>query len=76
MHYDGTLRGRFKSYPILKDKMTGKAIGINTEMSPTDIKKLNQMYHCSIVKPTTLTPITLTPTSIVANNSSCGKSCT
>ena len=49
MHYDGTLRGWFRS-PIMTDKITGKSIGVNREMSPLDIEKLNQMYPCA--KPT------------------------
>ena len=48
MHYDGTLIGNFPK-PILVDKITGKGIGLNKEMSPIDIKKLNEMYPC---KPT------------------------
>ena len=46
MHYDGTLRGYFSRNPIMKDKKTGLSIGLNTEMSPLDIQKLNQMYPC------------------------------
>ena len=49
MHYDGTLRGWFGS-PIMTDKITGESIGVNREMSPLDIEKLNQMYPCA--KPT------------------------
>ena len=45
MHYDGTLRGYF-STPIMTDKITGNSIEVNREMSPLDIKKLNQMYPC------------------------------
>ena len=45
MHYDGTLRGHFAK-PIMTDKITGKGIAINREMSPLDIKKLNEMYPC------------------------------
>ena len=45
MHYDGTLRGYF-STPIMTDKITGISIGVNREMSPLDINKLNQMYPC------------------------------
>ena len=45
MHYDGTLRGHFAK-PIMTDKITGKGIAINREMSPLDIKKLNKMYPC------------------------------
>jgi len=45
MHYDGTLRGYF-SAPIMTDKITGNGIGVNRDMSPKDIKKLNQMYPC------------------------------
>ena len=46
MHYDGTLRGYF-STPIMKDKITGKGIGVNRKLSQTDIQKLNQMYPCT-----------------------------
>ena len=45
MHYDGTLRG-FLSTPIMTDKITGRSIGVNREMSPMDIEKLNKMYPC------------------------------
>ena len=45
MHYDGTLRGFF-STPIMTDRITGKSIGVNREMSPMDIQKLNKMYPC------------------------------
>ena len=45
MHYDGTLRGRFVQ-PIMTDKITGKGIPVNKEMSPLDIQKLNEMYPC------------------------------
>ena len=45
MHYDGTLQGFFQN-PIMKDKRTGKSIGINTELSKIDIQKLNEMYPC------------------------------
>ena len=45
MHYDGTLRGFF-STPIMTDRKTGKSIGVNREMSPMDIQKLNKMYPC------------------------------
>ena len=45
MHYDGTLRGHF-AYPVMTDKITGKGIPVNTEMSPLDIQKLNKMYPC------------------------------
>ena len=51
MHYDGTLRGFF-SRPIMTDKITGKGIGINKELSRLDIEKLNKMYPC---KKTSLT---------------------
>ena len=30
----------------MTDKITGNGIEINREMSPLDIKKLNQMYPC------------------------------
>ena len=47
MHYDGTLSGWVsKSNPIMKDKLTGKSIEINTKLSPIDIEKLNKMYPC------------------------------
>ena len=53
MHYDGTLRGLVSiNNPILKDKKTGKSIGINKKMSPLDIQKLNNMYPCKSRKPT------------------------
>ena len=45
MHFDGTLRGLF-SNPVMTDKLTGEGIGLNKEMSPLDIKKLNEMYPC------------------------------
>ena len=45
MHYDGTLRGRFRD-PIIVDKLTGKGIEINRKMSALDIQKLNEMYPC------------------------------
>ena len=50
MHYDGTLSGYF-SNPIMVDKITGKGIGLNKEMSPIDIKKLNEMYPCKTTGP-------------------------
>ena len=34
----------------MKDKKTGKSIGINTKMSPLDIEKLNIMYPCKSKK--------------------------
>ena len=43
MHYDGELGGKT---PIMTDKRTGKNIGVNREMSPMDIQKLNKMYPC------------------------------
>ena len=47
MHYDGTLGNRFPiNNPVMKDKITGKSIGVNTKLSPLDIEKLNQMYPC------------------------------
>ena len=46
MHYDGSLAGWFPNTPILVDKTTGKGVTLNTEMSPIDIKKLNEMYPC------------------------------
>lgn len=45
MHFDGTLRGLF-SNPVMTDKLTGEGIGLNKEMSPLDIQKLNEMYPC------------------------------
>ena len=51
MHYDGTLGGRFESNPIMKDKRTGKSIGVNREMSSIDIQKLNEMYPCKAMEP-------------------------
>ena len=49
MHYDGTLRGYpYLSSPIMTDKTTGEPIGVNREMSPIDIHKLNQMYPCTV----------------------------
>ena len=50
MHYDGKLRGYF-SNPIMVDKITGKGIELNKEMSPIDIKKLNEMYPCKTTGP-------------------------
>ena len=50
MHYDGTLRGFF-SKPIMTDKLTGKSIGINRELSQLDIQKLNKMYPCKPIGP-------------------------
>ena len=50
MHYDGKLRGYF-SNPIMVDKITGKGIEMNKEMSPIDIKKLNEMYPCKTTGP-------------------------
>ena len=50
MHYDGTLRGFF-SNPIMTDKITGKSIGINRELSQLDIQKLNKMYPCKPIGP-------------------------
>ena len=52
MHYDGTMGGFFsKSDPVMKDKISGKRIEINKEMSPIDIRKLNQMYPCKPNEP-------------------------
>ena len=50
MHYDGTLRGHFTK-PIMTNKITGKGIAINREMSPLDIQKLNKMYPCESMDP-------------------------
>ena len=49
MHYDGTLGGFFSSDPVMKDKITGKSIEVNREMSPIDIRKLNEMYPCKSI---------------------------
>ena len=47
MHYDGTFGGFFsKNDPVMKDNITGKSIEVNREMSPIDIRKLNEMYPC------------------------------
>ena len=45
MHFDGTLRGYF-STPVMTDKITGKGIPFNTELSPSDVQRLNKMYPC------------------------------
>ena len=45
MHYDGTASGVFKN-AIMTDKITGKSIESNRQMSPMDIQKLNKMYPC------------------------------
>ena len=50
MHYDGKLRG-ISQTPIMTDKRTRKSIGVNREMSPMDIKKLNKMYPCKPAQP-------------------------
>ena len=50
MHYDGTLRGFFRN-PIMTEKITGKSIGVNREMSQLDIEKLNKMYPCKPMAP-------------------------
>ena len=47
MHYDGTWKGYFRKNPIMKDRITGKTIGINRELSKIDIEKLNKMYPCT-----------------------------
>ena len=44
MHYDSYLNGIF-SNPIMISYTTG-VIGVNKEMSPIDIRKLNAMYPC------------------------------
>ena len=51
MHYDGLLGGNF-AIPIMTDRVTGKGIGVNRQMSPIDIKKLNEMYPCKSTGPT------------------------
>ena len=45
MHYDGTLSGFFEN-PIMKERITGKGIEVNRELSQIDIEKLNKMYPC------------------------------
>ena len=50
MHYDGKLRGHSQT-PIMTDNRTGKSIGVNKEMSPLDIQKLNEMYPCKQIVP-------------------------
>ena len=45
MHYDGTLRGLFSS-SVMTDKITGKNIAVNRQLSPLDIVKLHKMYPC------------------------------
>ena len=45
MHYDSYLNGFFP-VPIMVNKTTGASIGVNKEMSPIDIRKLNAMYPC------------------------------
>ena len=76
MHYGGTLGGRFRS-PIITDKITGKSIGVNREMSPLDIEKLNQMYPCTETAPTTFqqTPLTMVsiPSTVKPIAPTCGK---
>ena len=46
MHYDGFLGGRIQR-PIIIDKLTGKGIEVNRNMSALDIEKLNEMYPCN-----------------------------
>ena len=50
MHYDGRLRGHSQT-PIMTDYKTRKSIGVNREMSPMDIQKLNKMYPCEQANP-------------------------
>jgi len=50
MHYDGLLNGVFQ-HPVMKDKLTGKGIGVNKNMSSLDIEKLNKMYPCKGIDP-------------------------
>ena len=50
MHYDGFLGGRIQ-HPIIIDKLTGKGIEMNKNMSSLDIEKLNQMYPCNKTDP-------------------------
>ena len=35
----------------MTDKITGKGIPVNREMSPLDIQKLNKMYPCKPIGP-------------------------
>ena len=52
MHYDGTLGGFSSvSNPIMKDKLTGKSVEVNNELSPIDIEKLNKLYPCISTNP-------------------------
>ena len=50
MHYDGLLGGRV-DHPIMTDKLTGKGIEVNKNMSSLDIEKLNEMYPCNRTDP-------------------------
>ena len=51
MHYDGTIGGYFPNNPIMTDKLTGKSIEVNKELSPMDIEKLNKLYPCNATNP-------------------------
>ena len=35
----------------MTEKITGKSIGVNKEMSQLDIEKLNKMYPCKPIAP-------------------------
>ena len=50
MHYDGTLSGFFEN-PIMKERITGKGIEVNRELSQIDVEKLNKMYPCKGTDP-------------------------
>ena len=43
MHYPGFMRGEI----FMTDKLTGKRIEENKNMSRLDIEKLNKMYPCN-----------------------------
>ena len=45
MQYDGTL-SEFFNIPVMTDKITGKSIALNRELSALDIVRLNKMYPC------------------------------
>ena len=47
MHYPGFLNGEI----FMTDKLTGKRIEENKNMSRLDIEKLNKMYPCNNTNP-------------------------
>ena len=47
MHYPGFLKG----YLFMTDKLTGKGIEENKNMSTLDIETLNKMYPCNNTDP-------------------------